>query len=325
VGKPTGRVSVDRSSGVARVRLLILAKITASTILLAWILSRARLADVLAAMQAAHISLLLAAYSLDLIGYLISTERWRILLRAQAVEAPRGFLMKSLLVAAFFNNILPSTVGGDASRAYDSYRLAGRQGRAIASVLIERILGLLVLVAFALLSLPFATRLTDRWLLEIWLVIGGAGLVIVVWALFFGHFWPSLQRLLSRLPARLERLGLLLWHALQVYRGSRRALVMTVLLSTLLQVNVVLYYILISSALDLTVPEIHFFLIVPLVLFITMLPISINGIGLRENALAVILGWYGVTIADAVALAWLVYLGSLLVGLVGGIVYAVRH
>ena len=306
-------------------RLLFVAKIAASTVLLAWVLSRADLADILAAMQAAHISLLLAAYSLDLVGYLISAARWRILLRAQAVEVPSSFLVKSLLVAAFFNNILPSTVGGDASRAYDSYRLAGRQGRAISSVLIERLLGLLVLVAFALLSLPFATRLADRWQLGFWLAIAGAGLLVMVWAIFFGRSWPSLQRLLSRLPARLARPGLLLWHALQVYRGRRRALVLTVLLSTLLQMNVVLYFILVSSALDLAVPEFNFFLIVPLVSFMMMLPISINGIGLRENALAVMLGWHGVTTADAVAFAWLVYLGGLLFGLVGAVVYALRR
>jgi uncharacterized protein (TIRG00374 family) len=322
---PVGRVAVDRASGLARARLLILAKIAASTSLLAWILSHANLGDILATMRSAHTSLLLAAYWFYLVGYLISAERWRILLRAQAVEAPRSFLVKSLLVAAFFNNILPSTVGGDASRAYDSYRLAGRQGRAVSSVLIDRILGLLVLVAFALLSLPFATSLADRWRLGIWLATGGAGLVVVVWALFFGRFWLSLQRLLSRLPARLARRSLPLLHALQVYRGRRRALALSLLLSTLLQANVVLYYILISSALDLTVPEIHFFLIVPLVLFITMLPISINGIGLRENALAVMLSSYGVTTADAVAFAWLVYLGGLLLGLVGALVYAIRR
>jgi hypothetical protein len=56
-----------------------------------------------------------------------------------------------------------------------------------------------------------------------------------------------------------------------------------------------------------------------------MLPVSINGIGLRENALAAMLGWYGVAAADAVALAWLVYLSSLLLGMIGGIVYAVRR
>jgi glycosyltransferase 2 family protein len=56
-----------------------------------------------------------------------------------------------------------------------------------------------------------------------------------------------------------------------------------------------------------------------------MLPISINGIGLRENTLAAMLAWYSVSTVDAVAFAWLAYLGNLLIGLLGGVVYALRR
>jgi hypothetical protein len=56
-----------------------------------------------------------------------------------------------------------------------------------------------------------------------------------------------------------------------------------------------------------------------------MLPISINGVGLRENVLAVFLAWYDVGIAEAVAFAWLLYLGSLIFGMLGAILYSMRR
>jgi hypothetical protein len=96
-------------------------------------------------------------------------------------------------------------------------------------------------------------------------------------------------------------------------------------LSLLLQLSVVLYFILVAAALGLQVPKLAFGLIVPLVLFVVMLPISLNGLGLRENALVVMLGFYGVGTADAVALAWLVYVSTLLFTLIGGIAYATRR
>lgn len=93
----------------------------------------------------------------------------------------------------------------------------------------------------------------------------------------------------------------------------------------LLQFNVIVQFVLIAQALGLDVPARDFCLIVPLVSFVIMLPISINGIGLRENALAVMLGYYGAGAAEAVALAWLVHIANLILSLAGGLIYASRR
>jgi hypothetical protein len=96
-------------------------------------------------------------------------------------------------------------------------------------------------------------------------------------------------------------------------------------LSLVLQGNVVLAYVLLAQSLELPVAALSFCWIVPLTLFVTMVPISINGIGLRENAMVLFLGMYGVTGTDAVAYAWLLYVDSLVGGVVGGVVYALRR
>lgn len=313
------------STGNGRRRgLLLAAKVLVSAVLLAWILSRASLPDIFEAIRATDVVLLLAAYALDGVGGLISIARWRVLLGTQSAVPSVAFLLKSYLVAVFFNNLLPSTVGGDASRAYDCYRQVG--GQAVSSVLVDRLLGLLALVLFALVGVSFATRLTDHVpTLAPWLGGGAAALLAVVGLIFFGRSGPRMRGLLARLPARLVRAITLVWNAFRSYRGQWRTLLKAFALSLLLQANVVVYFILIARALHIDAPALSFFLIVPLATFVTMLPVSINGIGLRENALAAMLAWYGVAAADAVALAWLVYLSSLLYGLIGGIVYALRR
>jgi glycosyltransferase 2 family protein len=318
------KVTAARPLGSGRTRLLLAAKIIVSLSLLVWILSRAGLPEIFAAIRTADPRLLLAAYSLDIVGLLISVSRWEVLLRAQGTAPRRSFLLKSSLVAVFFNNLLPSTVGGDASRAYDCYRQVG--GRAMSSVLVDRLFGLLALVAFALFSLPFATQLASHVpLLALWLGGGVAGLLLVLWGIFAERSWSASQSLLAKLPARLGSALGLVRDAFQAYQGKWKTLVQAFALSVLLQANVVLYFVLVAWALNLGVPAFHFFLIVPLALFVMMLPISINGIGLRENTLAAMLAWYSVSTVDAVAFAWLAYLGNLLIGLLGGVVYALRR
>ena len=82
----------------------------------------------------------------------LSTWRWRVLLRAQGYEAPLRHLSASYLVANFFNNFLPSNIGGDVVRVRDSSRLTGSTTTSVAIVAIDRILGFGALYVLALLA-----------------------------------------------------------------------------------------------------------------------------------------------------------------------------
>lgn len=315
-----------RISGRPASEWLLVVKVAISTILLAWIISRTSIAEIFAAAWSTSLPLLLTAYALTFIGIVLSVSRWRLLLRAQGAVLPRRWLLQSYLVATFFNNFLPSTVGGDASRAYDCYRITGGSRRAMSSVVVDRLLGLLALVMLALGSLHFARPLTEQLpFLPVWLSLAVVGLAGVVGAIFFGL--PSRRPASARalMPRPLQRGIALITGAFDLYRGQWRILIMAFALSFVLQFNVIACFMLIAQAMGLQVPALDFCLIVPLVSFVVMLPISINGIGLRENTLAMMLGYYGVAAAEAVALAWLVYLGSTIWALAGGIIYALRR
>jgi hypothetical protein len=75
---------------------------------------------------------------------------------------------------------------------------------------------------------------------------------------------------------------------------------------------------------ELPIPLVSFFLIIPLVTLLMMLPVSINAIGIRENAFIFFFATFGIFSPEAVAFAWIAYGLVLVQGVLGGIVYALR-
>ena len=315
--------------GRGRARVVTGLKCAVSAALVLWILRGASLADIGAAVQGASGPLLLLAFSLNFVGYTIAVHRWRLLLRAQNVEVRFPALLQSYMVAIFFNNFLPSTIGGDAVRAVDSWRFGAGKGAAVAVLFVDRFLGMVALTAFAAAAMLVARTVTATLSLPyLWIVAGGAGMLTVVWAIFSPG--NALTRCLRRLAGhgitkRLHALSERIAAAFAPFRGRADALARALGLSLLLQTNVVLYYFVIARALGLPVPLLDFFLVVPLSLFVMMLPISINAIGIRENVFAFFLAMFGVARSEAIAFAWIAY-GMLAVqGMLGGIVYAFRR
>ncbi len=295
-----------------------------SIILIYWILRDTNLRAILAAISSASPILVVLAASLHGIGFMLSAYRWRLLLRAQGIDASILFLIKSSIVSIFFNNFLPSTIGGDAVRAYDSWRLGRSKSSAVAVIFVDRFLGMLALMLFALGALLVTDELTANIpFLSLWVLLGVGGMLLLTWMIFMpsSHvatlvanirlpFWQKVQRLINAFGA---------------FQGRKDALAGALGLSLLLQANVVVHYYLIAKALGLPIPLYSFFLIIPLVSVLMMIPVSINAIGIRENAFVFFFAAFGVLKPEAVAFAWVAYGLVLLQGVLGGVVYALRR
>ncbi len=88
----------------------------------------------------------------------VSAWRWRVLIETQQVDCSIGHLVSSFLVATFFNNFLPSNIGGDVVRIADTAPLMASRTRATAVVFIDRGLGLVALMLVAALGSAAAAR-----------------------------------------------------------------------------------------------------------------------------------------------------------------------
>lgn len=306
-----------RSRAAAALRLGI------SAALVAWILRQAPLGEVLAAYRSADVGLVLLAITLSPLGYWSSVSRWRLLIRSQGGDARFGFLVRSFAVGIFFNNLLPSTIGGDAVRMLDTARSGVDRATAVAIVVVDRFIGLLALLLFAGVGLLLSGSLTERVpALYAW-VAGLAALLGLIAALLF---LPSRRApdLMARLGGKLPggKLVTKLSSALFAFQGQGAVLAKCFGYSLILQTLVVLNGWLLSKALHVPIALPYFFLIVPLAVFAMMIPVSINAIGVRENVWAFFFAAFGVASTKAVAVAWLDYGLVLIHALIGGVLYA---
>ena len=291
-----------------------------------WILSGVDLQGVWAALRSANPLGLLCLGLFFPLGTLLTASRWRLLLRSQGHDFGIGYLFGSIMVALFVRQLLPTTVGGDLVRAYDSWRGGAGKLTAVTTLVVERLLGVLMLACGAILGLALSTELrAENPSLSV-VLVAGASAIVAVLALVFAQ--PhGMMATLQGLSARVGSIAFFdrALASIAGFRGRYAVLAGALGISALMMVQTVVFYYLIGWTLDLPVRLATFFLIVPLALFVMLAPISINGIGLREGIFVLLLGRYGVPPDSALAFAWMEYGLFLLFGLLGGIVYVLRR
>jgi glycosyltransferase 2 family protein len=308
-------------------RLVFVGKAVLSITLVYWIIARANLSEVFDSLGSAKLSWLVLAGSMPAIGILLTVVRWGTLLRAQNARIPTTTLYQSYMVASFFGQFLPSTIGGDAVRAYDSWKLGASKSAAFSAILVDRFVGLTVLVCLGMVAVCFPSDLT-RHIPAIYsiVVIAAIGILLCLW-LFFA---PSKQLVLvaektSRwLPDRVRSILGSIFEALTIYRRHAGALSQSLFLSILLQLNVVTFYFFIGRSIGIEISYGFYYLIVPIAVLVMLAPISLNGIGVREGVFVFLLGKFAIDDAHAVAFAWIEYGIVVFYGMLGGLVYAFR-
>ena len=309
-------------------QLLILLKLTIAISLIAVIVSRVNLDDVWSAFVSADKWLITGAFLLYFVGLCIIASRWKLLLTVQGVSASFFTLVKSMLVAVFFNNFLPSTIGGDAMRAYDTWKLGGGKTQSVSIIFIDRLLGIFTLFIFALLALLF-TSIEVPFIpnIKIWILIAVALGFSAIYILFFkaGVISRYLHSIDPDATNFLSRIIHKIFDVFAVYNGKPGILFTALMLSVLLQLNVIFHYYLLALSLGIDVPVQAMFIIIPVAIVVMMIPVSINAIGVRELIFVALFGLYGVSSADALAFSWLSFILITLLGIIGGVVFMFRR
>lgn len=320
-------VPADRTSRLKRL-LLPLLKVTISVVLIAVLFSRIDAAHLWAMARTAAPSWLLAALALYLLMILASAWRWGLLLRAQGIVFRFRTLMSSFLVATFFNNFLPSNIGGDVVRISDTARAAGSKTLATTVVLIDRGIGLLGLVLLAALGATAVPRLVTA---------GGFGGPVFLWAGFAVAMIvtaaavlipQALPQLLK--PVRLlhpewvdERLGRLA-SALARFRDAPAALFGCFAGAVVVQAVLVGFYLAIARSMAIPIGFTELAVIVPISFLVQMLPVSVNGFGIREATFGLYFARLGLPLESALLVSFVGAGLIMLFSVSGGITYLLR-
>jgi len=281
--------------------------------------------DIIDVVKGADLFWLILSFSLHAFGYLFSVIRWQILIKAQGDFVPLGFLIKSYFVAGFFNNFLPTRFGGDIVRIWDGSRYSRSLLKSSAIVFVDRFTGIVVLLLFALIASLFRLDMAQQ-IPVIWvaLIIGLSGLLAV--ALLFT---PLAGWALKKIPEKgfLIKVKQKLFEfkeVILIYKDKKAFLFKAFFWAFLLQVNVIIHYYLIGLALHLRIDLIDYFIFVPIVLLILAIPITINGLGLREGSYMEIFRFYGILPKTSISFGLIDWAFGFILGLVGGIIYIVR-
>jgi len=281
--------------------------------------------EVIASFQGVVFPWIVLSFSLHAFGLIISAIRWQILILAQGDHVPLGFLIKSYLVGTFFNNFLPTRFGGDVIRIWDSSRYSRSLAKSSATILVERLSGIFILLVFVLVAslirLDMAAQLPMIWGA---LFLGTVGLLLII--IFF---LPISQKLIRSLPAPgkievFKQKIIEFQKAGHNFRKHQSKLALALFWAFLLQINVVLHYYLIGLALKISIPFLDYFIFVPIVLLILTIPVTINGLGLREGAYIEIFTYYGLSASVAFAFSLIDVIFMLILGIIGGLVYIIR-
>ncbi len=309
----------------------ILIKCIVSCLLLAYLIYKADMSAIWSALKTASPFWIVVSFSLHIIGFLLTALRWKMLLAARGSHLSTWYLLRSVLIGIFFNNFLPSTVGGDVYRAYDTAGQVGSKTESMTVVVVERLTGIFALGLFAIFALFLGFSHFGR-IPIIWLAITGLGTAFLLFLAAMNHHVARAIKAIFEHPEmikfpflrKVQAKSKQIYDALCVYKRNKRVMFVAFLLALFLQINVIVHYYFISSALGLNVPLTYFFLIIPVVTVILMVPIFINGVGGRELVYTLLLGVFGVTKPEAIAFSWIAFGMVLVQGIAGGVVYVVR-
>jgi len=295
-------------------------RVALSVTALALLLREVGSADVVEVLRDAGPGYLGSACLLFLLGIVIRVFRWRALLHGLGVTPPLRLLLKLYLVGNFFNTVLPSGFGGDVVRVVELAQ-QNRQSAAVGTVIVDRLTGILSLMALGLVVLPFTQGLAP-WLVWMFIVVAVGGLLGGA-LLLEGRL---LRRVTARLPQALSLAGQgKLADIYAAVSGSgARAIWQALALSTLFNlVNIAVYW-LCGLAVGIDVPLGFYFVFVPLLSLTLLVPISVGGLGARDWVAQPLFGSAGVPDAVVAGMTLLVYAVTLTVGLIGLAIYLVE-
>ena len=318
----------QQSASNARRYVLLALKLTVSIILLAVLFRNIDVGRLWLLARQASVVWLVAALGIYAVNVLVSIWRWRLLLLAQHVHVRPRWLLGSFLVASFFNNFLPSNIGGDVIRISDTAKPARSKTLAATVILTDRGLGVMALVLVAALGAtasrtlhPAALPISPVWLWAGFLAAAAGSAPAVFAPAGFSRLLRPLTIIHPEwVGDRIDTITKVLTR----YRETPTALIRCFGGAVFVQATMVTFYFAVAYALHLTIGLADLAVIVPISFVIQMLPVSVAGFGVREATFSFYFSKIGQPIESAVLMSLVAQVLIMLFSLTGAAEYVSR-
>lgn len=314
---------------ITKKRLRGLLQLLFSVAILVWLVWRTGPAEIIATITNLDTTWLAVALILFIANIIIRAYRWYIILHALNAAPPFRYLIYLYFVSFFYNNFLPSGFGGDVVKVLSLRNSYGGGIDAASSVFMDRLIGLIGTALLGLLALGWY-GLTDPTAVSaippLFIAITAAIGIIVPLGFILLRFIDPLT-LISRLLPFLRRFTdhPKVRHLVDTIRLYPLPILWRAFLATLpFAISLITIHYAIARALGIDLPFAVFSMFVPIISVVTLLPISFNGLGVREGTYRILYEPLGVVSASAIAMSLVLHLIRFTTGLIGGLLYAWR-
>jgi len=305
-----------------------LLRISISVALLVFLFSRVDKGSLLSILKNADRSLLFVALFIFSLNYVLSLFRWEMLLRASRINLPMKRVIISFAGGVFFSIFLPSTIGGDLMRSVDLATYTRKPREVVATVLMDRLSGYIGLVILAAISLAVGFGLVRDRSVLISVAVLALVLICVLLVLFDKALYTKVNRIVQSPNAgRMRQILSSLHRELHIFRRHKDIIVDNLVLSILIQITTPLTFFITAKSLGLDVNIAYFMIFIPIISAVTLLPISIGGLGLRDAMTIYFFAKAGVSKDMSFAMSLVNFSFILFFGVLGGLIYVltVRH
>ena len=289
-------------------RLLVTALVTAACVVyIVWKIDVSQAADVLSEASPGYFA---AAAAIMIVTTIPMAWRWQFLLGAKGIVEPLRWLTRTYFVAYTANQVLPTSLGGDAVRVYETARRhPGNAGLITGTVFLDRALGGIATVALAAIGFALAYGRYDLGA-YIWLELFFVAGTIV---LGFGAFSSRVRRRLAPLAplfrrVRLERPLRAVYEGVHSYRSNGGLLIGLALATLAVQAVRILPVWLVARSVGIDLSVRPFYVMGPVLFFVLLFPFTINGLAVREAFFVSFLGTLGIDAERAFAAGFLFFL-----------------
>jgi glycosyltransferase 2 family protein len=293
-----------------KARILFWLKIGVSVGLLGYLLTLTDFRQLVDQLRNLDLRYLLLAYLLLLGQVSFSSLKWQRILRSDGVVMRLVFLFRTIMIGGFISLFLPTSFGGDIYRVAAARGINQDLAKSTSSVLFDRLSGFFALISICMVGYVVLPEQPYGLLVAVLYVLGVAGFLLLSSDMAIGVVGAFKVGIISKFAKILR--------SFRNYRRHRRLLALVLLLAFAFQLNVVVINKVYTLALGIEVSFILLLVIIPLIYLTEALPISINGLGVRESAFAFFFVMNGLTVEEGIAVSLLIVAERYLLGILGG-------
>ncbi|MFA5411252.1 MAG: lysylphosphatidylglycerol synthase transmembrane domain-containing protein [Candidatus Omnitrophota bacterium] len=302
--------------------LSILLRIIVSALLLIFLFRMVDRKAMLDIIKNADMPFLFLAFFVFFLIYLLCLFRWEMLLKAARIQLPLKRIIISFCGGIFFNLFLPSTIGGDMMRSLDLAAHTKKPKEVVATVLLDRLSGYIGLVILAFFALLFGWKLIRDGSVLFSIGIITLLLIAILLVLFNKFLYAKINKFLDSSGAGKIRESIKNLHQeIHIFRHQKKVIVNNLVMSLLIQALSPLSFYFVALSLGVKINIVYFFIFLPIIGAIILLPISIGGLGLRDASTIFFFAKAGVSKDLSFAMSLLSFSFVIICGALGGLVY----